>query len=313
MGQITFTDLLSQETKRDPVAFSARLREQGPLIHLTSPFSMGESWIVTTYDDTIAVLKDPRFIKDTHKVSKPSERQDAAGENASVIDLFLTWRRDMLTVDPPDHTRLRGLVSKAFTPRIIEQLRPRIQQIADELLEAVQAQGRMDLIVDFAFPLPITVISEMLGIPAKDRQQFRVWSQTIVNVPMEPQMEDKLAALEMFVQYIKTLLADKSAHPGSDLTSGLVQAEERGDSLNEAELISTIFLLIVAGHETTVNLIGNGMLALLEHPEQMRLLRADPSLLPSAIEELLRYTAPVSLSSPRWASEDIPMHGQVIR
>ena len=313
MGQITFTDLLSQETKRDPVAFSARLREQGPLIHLTSPFSMGESWIVTTYDDTIAVLKDPRFIKDTHKVSKPWERQDAAGENATVIDRFLTWRRDMLTVDPPDHTRLRGLVSKAFTPRMIEQLRPRIQQIADELLEAVQAQGRMDLIVDFAFPLPITVISEMLGIPAKDRQQFRVWSQTIVNVPMEPQMEDKLAALEMFVQYIKTLLADKSAHPGSDLTSGLVQAEERGDSLNEAELISTIFLLIVAGHETTVNLIGNGMLALLEHPEQMRLLRADPSLLPSAIEELLRYTAPVSLSSPRWASEDIPMHGKVIR
>ncbi len=313
MGQIAFTDLFSQETKRDPVAFSARLREQGPLIHLTSPFSMGESWIVTTYDDTIAVLKDPRFIKDTHKVSKPWERQDAAGENATVIDRFLTWRRDMLTVDPPDHTRLRGLVSKAFTPRMIEQLRPRIQQIADELLEAVQAQGRMDLIVDFAFPLPITVISEMLGIPAKDRQQFRVWSQTIVNVPMEPQMEDKLAALEMFVQYIKTLLADKSAHPGSDLTSGLVQAEERGDSLNEAELISTIFLLIVAGHETTVNLIGNGMLALLEHPEQMRLLRADPSLLPSAIEELLRYTAPVSLSSPRWASEDIPMHGKVIR
>ncbi|TMC99430.1 MAG: cytochrome P450 [Chloroflexi bacterium] len=272
MGQITFTDLLSQETKRDPVAFSARLREQGPLIHLTSPFSMGESWIVTTYDDTIAVLKDPRFIKDTHKVSKPSERQDAAGENASVIDLFLTWRRDMLTVDPPDHTRLRGLVSKAFTPRIIEQLRPRIQQIADELLEAVQAQGRMDLIADFAFPLPITVISEMLGIPARDRQQFRIWSQTIVNAPVEPQMEDKLAALEMFVQYIKTLLADKSAHPGSDLTSGLVQAEERGDSLNEAELISTIFLLIVAGHETTVNLIGNGMLALLEYPEQMHLL-----------------------------------------
>jgi cytochrome P450 len=313
MGQIAFTDLLSQETKRDLVAFSAHLREQGPLIQLTSPFSTGESWIVTTYDDTIAVLRDPRFIKDAHKVSKHSERQDAAGENASVIDRFLTWRRDMLTVDPPDHTRLRGLVSKAFTPRMIEQLRPRIQQIADELLEAVQAQGRMDLIVDFAFPLPITVISEMLGIPAKDRQQFRAWSQTIVNAPTELQMEDKFAALEMFVQYIKTLLADKSAHPGSDLTSGLVQAEERGDTLNEAELISTIFLLIVAGHETTVNLIGNGMLALLEHPEQMRLLRADPSLLPSAIEELLRYTAPVSLSSPRWASEDIPMHGKVIR
>ena len=311
MGQITFTDLLSQETKRDPVAFSARLHEQGPLIHLTSPFSMGESWIVTTYDDTIAVLKDPRFIKDTHKVSKPSERQDAAGENASVIDLFLTWRRDMLTVDPPDHTRLRGLVSKAFTPRMIEHLRPRIQQIADELLEAVQAQGRMDLIVDFAFPLPITVISEMLGIPAKDRQQFRVWSQTIVNVPMEPQMEDKLAALEMFVQYIKTLLADKSAHPGSDLTSGLVQAEERGDSLNEAELISTIFLLIVAGHETTVNLIGNGMLALLRHRDQLRRLQQDPTLIGSAIEELLRYDGPVQRTA-RIPSEDVTIGGRTI-
>ncbi len=313
MEQITFTDLLSQEAKRDPAAFSARLREQGPLIQLTGPFGMGVTWIVTTYDDAIALLKDPRFIKDTQKVSKPSDGHDTAEESASVIQRFLTFRRDMLTVDPPDHTRLRGLVSKAFTPRMIEQLRPRIQQIADELLDAVQAQGRMDLIADFAFPLPITVISEMLGIPTKDRQQFRTWSQTIVTAPVGPQPEVALVALEAFVQYIKTLLVGKRAYPGSDLTSGLVQAEERGDTLNEAELISTIFLLIVAGHETTVNLIGNGMLALLEHPEQMHLLQQDPSLLPSAIEELLRYTAPVTLSTPRWASEDIPMHGQVIR
>ncbi len=312
MGQITFTDLLSQETKRDPIAFSARLREQGPLIHLTSPFGIGESWIVTTYDDAIAILKDPRFIKDTQKVSSPKDVQDTSGESASVIQRFLTFRRDMLTVDPPDHTRLRGLVSKAFTPRMIEQLRPRVQQIADELLDAVQAQGRMDLIADFAFPLPITVISEMLGIPAQDRHKFRAWSQTIVTAPVGPQPEAALAALETFVQYIKTLLADKHAHPGGDLTSGLVQAEERGDRLHENELISTIFLLIVAGHETTVNLIGNGMLALLEHPDQMHLLRQDPSLLPSAIEELLRYTAPVTLSTPRWASEDIPMHGKLI-
>jgi len=312
MGQITFTDLLSQETKRDPIAFSARLREQGPLIHLTSPFGMGESWIVTTYDDAIAILKDPRFTKDIQKVSPPQDGQDTAGGRASIIHRFLTWRRDMLTVDPPDHSRLRGLVSKAFTPRMIEQLRPRIQQIADEMLDAVQAQGRMDLIADFAFPLPITVISEMLGIPAQDRQQFRAWSQTIVTAPVGPQPEVAFVALEAFVQYIKTLLTDKSAHPGSDLTSNLVQVEERGDTLSETELISTIFLLIVAGHETTVNLIGNGVLALLQHPDQMHLLQRDPSLLPSAIEELLRYTAPVSLSSPRWASEDIPIHGQVI-
>ncbi|HTD19818.1 MAG TPA: cytochrome P450, partial [Ktedonobacteraceae bacterium] len=157
-----------------------------------------------------------------------------------------------------------------------------------------------------------TIISEMLGIPTADRPQFRVWSQTIITRPVGPQPEEALAALETFVQYIKTFLADKSAHPGSDLTSGLVQVEERGDTLSETELISTIFLLIVAGHETTVNLIGNGVLALLQHPDQMHLLQQDPSLLPSAIEELLRYTAPVTLSTPRWASEDIPMHGQII-
>ncbi|GCF08493.1 cytochrome P450 family protein [Dictyobacter arantiisoli] len=313
MGQITFADLLAQETKHDPIAFYTRLREQGPLIPFNSPLAPGVSWIVTTYDDGIALLKDPRFIKDIQKVSSPSEGQNTVDEGASVLPRFITWRRDMLTVDPPDHTRLRGLVSKAFTPRMIEQLRPRIQQIADELLEGVEAQGKMDLITDFAFPLPITVISEMLGIPIADRAQFRSWTQTIVNAPIGPQMEDKLAALEEFVQYIKTFLAEKRAHPGSDLISGLVQAEESGDTLSETELISTIFLLIVAGHETTVNLIGNGMLALLEHPEQMRLLRADATLLAGAIEELLRYTAPVSLSSPRWASSDISIHGQVIR
>src|SRR5947209_5248117 len=182
MGQITFTDLLSQGTKRDPVAFSARLREQGPLIHLTGLFGMGEAWILTTYDDAIAILKDPRFIKDIQKVSPPEDGQDTAGERASVIHRFLTWRRDMLTVDPPDHSRLRSLVSKAFTPRMIEQLRPRVQQIADELLGTVQAQGRMDLIADFAFPLPITVISELLGIPAADRKLFRTWTQAIINM-----------------------------------------------------------------------------------------------------------------------------------
>ncbi len=313
MGQIAFTDLLAQEVKRDPVAFFARLREQGPLLRLTAPFGMGESWMVTNYDDTVAVLKDPRFIKDAQKILPPQAGQDAAGESASAIERFLTWRRDMLTVDPPDHTRLRGLASKAFTPRMIEQLRPRIQQIANELLDAMQAQGQMDLIADFAFPLPITVISELLGIPIADRQQFRIWSQTLVTVPLEPESAAKNEILETFVQYIKTFLADKRAHQGLDLTSSMVQAEERGDTLSEAELISTVFLLIIAGHETTVNLIGNGVLALLEHPDQMNLLLADLSLLPAAIEELLRYTAPVSMSSPRWASEDIPMHGEVIR
>lgn len=313
MEQITFADLLAQETKRDPIAFTTRLHEQGPLVRLANPLSPANAWMITGYDDAIAILKDPRFIKDVQKLPALSGQQGPKGEQATILDRFLMFRRDMLSVDPPDHTRLRGLVSKAFTPRMIEHLRPRIQQITDELLDAVQNQGSMDLIADFAFPLPITVISEMLGIPLEDRSRFRAWSQTIVTGTVGPQPEKALAALEEFVQYIRTLLATKRDHPGNDMTSDLVQVEESGDRLHENELISTIFLLIVAGHETTVNLIGNGVLTLLQHPEQMHQLRADPTLLPSAIEELLRYTAPVSFSSPRWASEDIPVHGELIR
>ena len=164
MQQITLAELLAQETKRDPIAFAARLREQGSLVRLTAPLGRGDGWIATGYDDAIAILKDPRFVKDIQKLAPPRDEQVPGNERASVMDRFLVFRRDMLSVDPPDHTRLRSLVSKAFTPRMIEQLRPRIQQVADELLDAVQAQGRMDLIADFAFPLPITVISEMLGI-----------------------------------------------------------------------------------------------------------------------------------------------------
>ncbi len=220
----------------------------------------------------------------------------------------------MINVDPPDHTRLRGLVSKAFTPRMIEQLHPRIQQITNELLDAVQGHGEMDLINDFAYPLPITVISEMLGIPVKDRQQFRTWTQMMVNTGEQNLQEALIAStIGEFLSYIKSLLDEKRAHPGSDLTSNLVQVEENGDALSENELISMVFLLIVAGHETTVNLIGNGTLALLQHPDQMQQLQHDPSLIPSAVEELLRYTAPVNLSDERWASEDVPMHGKVIR
>lgn len=313
MDPITLNDLLAQETKRDLIAFAARLREQGPIRPL---YGLGpeRGWLVTQYEDVLAILKDPGFIKDPRKLATPSPegKQAETDARAEVMSALLAYRRDMLVTDPPDHTRLRGLVSKAFTPRMIEHLRPRIQQLADELLDAVQEQGQMDLIADFAFPLPITVISEMLGIPVGDHQQFRAWSQTLVTGVVEDEPAKVVAAMEAFAQYIKALLAEKRVHPGMDLTSGLVQAEEHGDYLSETELVSTIFLLIVAGHETTVNLIGNGTLALLQHPEQLNLLRTHPELLHSAIEELLRYTAPVSMSSPRWASEDIVLHDQLI-
>jgi cytochrome P450 len=312
MNQMTLNDLLAQETRHHLAAFFARLREQGPLVYVADYGTMNGTtegaWIVTNYDDALALLKDPRFTKDVRKIL-PQEN----AEHSPQESLFLAISSNMLMADPPDHTRLRGLVSKAFTPRMIEQLRPRIQEITDELLDAVQDRGQMDLITSFAYPLPITVISQMLGIPEADRQQFRTWTQAMVNPDELSDLEARTSMLETFLRYIQTLLSEKRAHPGNDLTSGLVQGEESGDQLSEHELISMIFLLIVAGHETTVNLIGNGTLALLEHPDQMRLLQSDPSLIPSAIEELLRYTAPVSLSDERWASEDVTLHGQFIR
>ncbi|MBO0794905.1 MAG: cytochrome P450 [Ktedonobacteraceae bacterium] len=222
----------------------------------------------------------------------------------------------MLTVDPPDHSRLRSLAAKAFTPRMIEQLRPRIQQITNELLDAVEEHGQMDLIQDFAFPLPITVISEMLGIPPEDRARFRAWTQVFLAMPEGTSFEKdpvRSATLNDFIHYIRTLLDKKREHPGEDLVSGLVLAEENGDQLSETELVSTVFLLIIAGRETTVNLIGNGTLALLEHPDQLRLLQQNPSLISSAVEELLRYTSPVALATPRWANEDITIHDTLIR
>jgi cytochrome P450 len=310
MAQITLSEAFSQ--KYNPYPLYAQLREQGPL----GRFSwMGmEMWLATSYEDTIAILKDPRFTLNSPQVEQAATEQNAVGQSAPRY-VPLAWACHLLNTDPPDHTRLRTLVSKAFTPRMIEQLRPRIQQITDELLDAVQERGEMDLIAEFAFPLPITIISDMLGIPVEDRQPFRAWTQTIVQSQGAgpEKAEQGRVAEEQFVGYIRTLIAQKRIHPDNDLTSGLVRAEEQGDSLSEDELISMIFLLITAGHETTVNLIGNGTLALLEHPEQMSMLRADPDLLPSAIEELLRYTSSVSLSAARWAREDVSIHGQVIR
>lgn len=299
MTEITINDFISQETKRDPHTFYTRLRSEEPLYYVEGM----NAWVLTRYEDALSLLKDPRFIKDYRKIVQSEHEQGALQEMASNINM-----RNMLMADPPDHTRLRSLVSKAFTPRMIEQLRPRIQQITDELLDAVQEQGKMDLIPDFAYPLPITVISEMLGIPVKDRPKFRTWTQGIING-----QEEARSSLEAFFGYIKTLLDEKRVHPGNDLISHLIQVEENGDQLDENELISMIFLLIVAGHETTVNLLGNGTLALLQHPDQLQLLQRDPSLIPSAVEELLRYTAPVSLSDERWAGEDIMLHGKLIR
>ena len=195
---------------------------------------------------------------------------------------------------------------------MIEDLRPRIQQITDELLVAVQEQRKMEIISDFAYPLPIIVISEMLGIPATDRNRFREWTKVLMNASVNPSEGAAVTTtLEKFIQYIEALVNEKRLNPDADLISELVQTKEQEDKLSNNELLSTIWLLIIAGHETTVNLISNGLLALLQHPEQMNLIRENPSLIPSAVDELLRHSGPVMFIS-RLASEDMTIHGKRI-
>lgn len=299
MTKLTLSDLLAQETKNNPHAFYAQLRSNEPMVYVEGL----DAWLLTTYEDALWLFKDPRFTKDRRKFPEWAEQWDESWGTFVM--------RNLLMVDPPDHTRLRRLVSKAFTPRMIEHLRPQIQQITDNLLDAVQEQRALDLIADFAYPLPLTVISDLLGIPVTDRQQFHGWIQVMVDITTEA--EQRRDVIQRFLNYIKTLLVEKRARPGDDLTSSLVQVEESGDQLDEHELISMLILLIIAGHETTVNLLGNGTLALLQHPDQFHLLQHDPKLVPGAVEELLRYTSPVSLSDERWASEDIEQHGKLIR
>lgn len=316
MKKLTFNDLNSPETMRNPIMFYKNLMEQKErFFHIDDFYGMGGAWVVFHYDDVVAILKDSRFIKDLRKFTPPHYKQNPIEENTAVSKLFewLMNMPNMLTVDPPDHTRLRRLVSKSFTPRMIEDLRPRIQQIADELLDVVQEQRKMEIIADFAYPLPIIVISEMLGIPATDRNQFRAWTQELMKASVDPgQGTTVTATLEKFINYIEILFNEKHLNPSDDLISALVQAKEQEDKLSKNELLSTIWLLIIAGHETTVNLISNGVLALLQHPEQMNLLRQDPSLLASAVDELLRYAGPIMFSS-RFASEDVTIHGNRIR
>jgi cytochrome P450 len=266
-------------------------------------------WLLTGYAEVEAALADPRLAKDPRNAHSPDElaRAPALPEETRYM------RSNLLYRDPPDHTRLRRLVSKAFTPRTVERLRPRVQAIADALLDAAAGRGGMDVIGEYAFPLPITVIAEMLGIPAADRERFRDWSDVLLTAiapqPMGPAVVEAARGLR---QYLEARFEERRRAPSGDLISGLLQAEEAGDRLGTEELQGMVYLLLVAGYETTVNLIGSGVLALLQHPGQLARLRGDPALLPSAVEELLRFCAPVMMSTLRYAAEDVALGGAVI-
>ena len=309
MSQPPQVDLFDPAFKVNPYPTYARLRSTAPVHRAALPDGRGV-WLITRYDDVLAVLKDERFVKDWRKVMTPEQLDQVP----AIPEVMKPLSRNMLDTDPPDHERLRALVSKAFTPRLIERMRGRVQAITDALLDTVEGQGEMDLIDDYAFPLPVTVIAELLGVPSEDRDRFRQWSDAAVsgNATQEYMEKILIPHMQAFTDYLLAMFEEKRKNPKDDLVSALVQAEEAGDKLSEDELLGMVFLLLIAGHETTVNLIGNGVLALLEHPEQLRRLRDDPSLIKSAVEELLRYDGPVETSTERFAGEDVAIGGTII-
>ena len=303
-------DLYSAEFRATTHETYARMREESP-VHV-QPGLDGETpiWFVTRYDDVVAVLTDnARFVLDPALALTPDELEAWNAE----VKPDERVNENLLAKDGDDHRRLRRLVTKAFTPRIVEQQRPRIQEIADELIDRVAARGSMDLVDEYAFPLPITVIAELLGIPVDDQQRFREWSSNVVTPALTPELQELAARrADEFVAYLDDLFAQRRAQPTDDLVSALVQAEDAGDHLSQKELYAMVVLLIVAGHETTVSLITNAVLALLSHAEHLAELRADPSLMPRAVEELLRYDSPVERTVTRWAAEDVELRGRRI-
>jgi cytochrome P450 len=300
---IVAPDLASPPFKANPYPFYARLRAEAPVWRVTLR-DRRTAWLVTRYEDVARVLKDDTFAKD--KLNAMDSEQRA--KTPWVPGFLKPLERNMLDLDDPDHARLRALVSKAFTPRLIERLRGRIEALCEEFLDAMEGErdrkGGTDLVADYALPLPVTVIAELLGVPAEDHAKFHRWSNRLVSVSSGRDMLQALPAALSFVRYLRKLVERRRADPQGDLITALIRAEEAGDKLSEDELLAMAFLLLVAGHETTVNLIASGTLALLEHPEQTESLRRDASLVKPAVEELLRYTSPVEMATERYARKD---------
>src|SRR3954470_6636155 len=302
------TTEVAEDFAQDAHLFAEMLRAGGPVRRVRMPRGL-DCYIVTDFAQARALLADSRLHKDNRRAYELFEAKLPAGQtNQGGFGEALGPH--MLSTDPPDHTRLRKLVNKAFTSRTVARLRPRVEEITAELLDALAGRERADLVPSFAAPLPITVICELLGVREEDRTEFSDWSKTLLNAAVRP--EDAQNAAQSMFAYLTGLIAQKRAEPAEDLLSDLVHASDDGDSLSEPELVSMAFLLLVAGHETTVNLIANGVLALLREPEQLARLRAEPELLPGAVEEFLRFDGPIHLATLRVTAEPVEVGGVTI-
>jgi pimeloyl-[acyl-carrier protein] synthase len=298
LGEVPHAHPLLVQFREDPYPLYRHLLESNPV----QWNDVLDAWTLARYADVVAALTDPRFSADRTTQGLPFDGYQVA--------------KSMLVSDPPDHTRLRALVSKAFTPRMIEQLRPRIVAVVGELLDRMaDREGPVDLIADLAYPLPVVVIAELLGVPPEDRVNFHEWS-ALLAASLDPlvsgELMDRVAtAREALHAYLRGVIEERRRQPRADLISALVTVQERGDALSEPELVVMCTLLLIAGHETTVNLIGNGMLAMLRHPDQLERLRAEPSLIVSAVEELLRFDSPVQMTG-RIAASSVVIGGHTI-
>ena len=294
--------------KANPHPTYARLRAEAP-VHRTALGRRRGAWLLARYGDVDALLRDPRFAKNPANARGEGGRSDAIWMPGFLRPLS----RNMLDLDAPDHTRLRALVQKAFTPKMVEAQRPGIEALVDELLGAARRNGRMELVREFALPIPLTVISRLMGVPAADQHRFHRWTTRILSASGPADIVGLLPSVWALFRYLRGLFAARRAEPRDDLVTALVQAEDAGDRLDEDELLGMVFLLLAAGHETTVNLIGSAALELMRHPEQAAALRNDPSMIKSAVEELARFTSPVEMATERYARDDLEMHGVRIR
>jgi cytochrome P450 len=307
---LSLSSLLDPRVKANPYPLYQRLRTEDP-VHWDEPMGF---WVLTRYADIEEALRDPRLCKGrgiTAALNRVPEEEKEIAE-----PVFGVFSKQMLYADPPYHTRLRGLVNKVFTPRIVAQMETHIQRIVDDLLDAVQSRGRMDIIGDLAYPLPFTVIMELLGLPIEERDRFKKWSDdfmaTLGVVRQNPEIYATAAqSLEEFTVYICEIRGDLVENPRDDLLSALATVAEEGDRLDNAELVANSAVLLGAGHETTTHLIGNGLLALMRHPDQMEKLKADPSFVATAIEEFLRLDSPAQIVW-RYAAENVRIGGKEI-
>ncbi len=301
----------SSDFFRNPYPFYEQIRRRGNLVWSEA----GEKrWIVVGYDAAVKILNDPRF-----SVKVPESQFAEAGDISHITgyqDLVTGFTKFMLAQDPPEHTRVRKLANKAFTRARVAELSGTVDEIINGLLNPMIERGNMDFIAEFAFPLPITLICGILGLPSSDHQRFRQWSERVIRtddlVVDQADLEAGAQAAAELFDYLRALIARRRKEPGNDLLSAFVQAEEEGDTLSLDELLANMMLLIIAGHETTVNMLASGMLCMLKNPEAMSKLRQNPDFIPSAVEEILRFESPLQITI-RYVLEDLQLEGHHLR